>query len=77
VISIELQEQLLAQERELDSREGALVALESDLATSECSLGRACIERDTEGAHAEAIMQDNWARLHAFMPGCHRSFNYN
>jgi hypothetical protein len=47
-IVVELQEQLFALERELDSRENALMAREDDLATSECTLGRVHVECDDE-----------------------------
>jgi hypothetical protein len=47
-MAIELQVQLLAQERELDSREGVLMAQEDGLVTSECALGRARTECDIE-----------------------------
>jgi hypothetical protein len=39
-MAVELQEQLLARERELDSREGILMAREDGLADSECTIGR-------------------------------------
>jgi hypothetical protein len=39
---VELQEQLLARERELDSREGTLMAWEYGLVAFECALGRVC-----------------------------------
>jgi hypothetical protein len=54
-IAIELQEQFLAQERELDSSEGALVAWENSLMASECVLGRACMERNAECTHVEVV----------------------
>jgi hypothetical protein len=44
----ELQVQLLAWERELDSRDGVIIASEDGLATSESAFTRACLERDTE-----------------------------
>jgi hypothetical protein len=47
--------QLLAWERELDSREGAIIAWEDGLVASECALERVCMERNTERARAEAI----------------------
>jgi hypothetical protein len=53
--TVELQEQLIAQESELESREGALTAQENVLAASESTLGRVCTERDAECARAEAI----------------------
>jgi hypothetical protein len=46
VVAVELQEQLLAQEVELDSMEGAIVAWEDELAVSEHALRRVCVERD-------------------------------
>jgi hypothetical protein len=55
VVAVEVQEQLLAQERELDSREGVIATWEDRLATSEHALGRACMERDAKHIQAEAI----------------------
>jgi hypothetical protein len=49
-----LWEQLLTQERELDSREGIIAVWEDGLAASEHALGRACVERDAECAQAQA-----------------------
>jgi hypothetical protein len=54
VVVVELQEQLLAWERELESREGTVAVQEDGLATSECTL-RVRTERDAERAQAEAI----------------------
>jgi hypothetical protein len=45
---------LLTRERELNSREGSIVAWEDVLAAFECALGRACMERDAKCAQAEA-----------------------
>jgi hypothetical protein len=44
----ELQVQLLARERELDSREGTIIASEDGLVISEWPLGRACLKCDVE-----------------------------
>jgi hypothetical protein len=46
VVLHQLQKQLLTRERELDSREGTIVACEDGLAGSKRSLWRACLERD-------------------------------
>jgi hypothetical protein len=54
VVAVEVQEQLLAQERELDSREGVIATWEDGMATFE-ALGRACMERDAEHIQAEAV----------------------
>jgi hypothetical protein len=51
----ELWVQLLARERELDSREGTIVAGEDGLVASECTLGRACMERNTECTQAKVV----------------------
>jgi hypothetical protein len=53
-MAVELQEQLLARERELDSKECTLMAREDGLATSECTLGRACTEFDVMCDRAKA-----------------------
>jgi hypothetical protein len=47
-VTVELQGQLLAWERELDSQEHILMAREDGLAASECALGRARMECDGE-----------------------------
>jgi hypothetical protein len=62
---IELQEQLFAKERELDSWESALTAREDNLAASEYALGRVCVECDAECDRATAVRQDYRARLSA------------
>jgi hypothetical protein len=77
VVAVEPREQLLAQERGLDNREGAIVAWEDGLATSECTLGRAPVECTAECDRAEAVRQDYQARIHAFTAGCRRSFNFD
>jgi hypothetical protein len=46
-VADELQEQLLAREWELGSREGAITAWEDGLVDSEHALGRACEERNS------------------------------
>jgi hypothetical protein len=46
-VAIELQGQLLAWERELDSREGAIAVWEVRLATFEHALGMVHMEHDT------------------------------
>jgi hypothetical protein len=46
----EMQEQLLTREREMDSKEGTIIAWEDGLVSSEHALGRACVEHDTERA---------------------------
>jgi hypothetical protein len=53
------------------------MAWESGMVASECVLGRAHIECDTECDRAEAVRQDYRARIHAFMAGCRRSFNFD
>jgi hypothetical protein len=44
VVVVELLGQLLARERELDSRVGDFMAWEDNLATSECVVGRVRVE---------------------------------
>jgi hypothetical protein len=46
-VAAELQEQLLARERELDSRKGTIAVWKDGLVAFEHTLGRVCIERDT------------------------------
>jgi hypothetical protein len=52
VVAVELQEQLLARERELESREGAITAWEDGFMTFEHALGGVHMECDTEHARA-------------------------
>jgi hypothetical protein len=52
---VELHEQLLDRERELNNREGAIVAWEDELVASKCTLGRACMECDVEHTQTEAV----------------------
>jgi hypothetical protein len=73
----ELQEPHLAQQRELDSMEGAIIALEDGLAASECALGPVCMECDAERAQAEAVWQDYLAWMHAFMANCWNYFPFD
>jgi hypothetical protein len=73
----EMREQLLAWERELDSREGAIATWEYGLAIFECALGRACAERDAASAQAEVAWHDNHTRLCAFTSGSKHSMNFN
>jgi hypothetical protein len=77
VMAIELQEQLLARERELDSKEGALMNREDGLAASLCALGRVHMECDAKCDRAEAVRQDYRARICAFVAGCRRSFDFD
>jgi hypothetical protein len=50
VMADKLREQLLAQEKELDSREDIITMWEDGLAASKHALGRACMKRDAECA---------------------------
>jgi hypothetical protein len=76
VVAEELREQLLIRERELDSRESTIAALEDGLATSEHTLGRECMERDTACTQAEAARQDYRARLCASTSSSKHSINF-
>jgi hypothetical protein len=64
-VIVELQEQLLAQERELDSREGTIIAWEESLMAFACALGEASAEHDASHAHADAIRLDYYALVSA------------
>jgi hypothetical protein len=70
MVANELWGQLLARERELNSREDGLVA-------SECGLWRAHTDCDATCSHAEAARQDYRTRLHtsSFSSKCSISFN--
>jgi hypothetical protein len=76
-VAVELRGQLLARERGLDSKEGAIVAWGDSLVAFECALGRARAECDAECDRAEVVWQDYRATIHAFMAGCRCSFNFD
>jgi hypothetical protein len=76
-MAVKLQGWLLAQERELDSRGGALMAWEDGLMASKCTLGRARMECDAECDRAEAVRQDYRVRICAFTAGYRRSFYFD
>jgi hypothetical protein len=57
-VVVELQGQLLARERELDSREGAVVTWEEGLAAFVHTCGEVHVEHDASDAHADAVQQD-------------------
>jgi hypothetical protein len=76
-VTAELQGQLLAWERDLDSREHVLMAREDGLAASKCALGRAHMECDGECDQAEAVRQDYLARVRTFTAGCRRSLDFD
>jgi flavoprotein len=76
-VADELREQLLAQERELDSRKCTIATWDYGLVASECALGRTCMERDTVCAQAEATWQDYYARLRASTSSSKHSINFN
>jgi hypothetical protein len=54
-VVVELQEHLVARERELDSREGTIVAWEEGLAAFARMLGEVHAEHDASRARADAI----------------------
>jgi hypothetical protein len=54
-VAVELQGQHHAWERELDSREGAIVAREEGLVASACALGEVHVECDASHTHTDAI----------------------
>jgi hypothetical protein len=76
-VVVELQEQLLVRERELDSREGAIVTWEDGLATSKRALGRAGMERNAERAHIEAVRQNSLTRSCTLTSNSKNSINLN
>jgi hypothetical protein len=51
---VELQEQLLARERELDSREGTIAMYEDGLLAFEHALGRVHMDHDAKRIRAKA-----------------------
>jgi hypothetical protein len=48
-------------ERELDSKEGAIVVWEDGLRAFEEILGKACMERDAEHTQAKVVQQEYFA----------------
>jgi hypothetical protein len=58
VVAIELQGQVLARERELDSREGIIAAWEDGLVAFERTLGKVHVEHNISHVWAEAVQQD-------------------
>jgi hypothetical protein len=74
---IELQELLLVRERELDSQENALMAREDNLVATERTLGRACMECDTECDRVEAVRQDYQAKMRASTTSCRHSLDFD
>jgi hypothetical protein len=54
-VAVELQERLLARERQLDSKEGAIVAWEKGLVEFACALGEVPVEHDASRACADAV----------------------
>jgi hypothetical protein len=73
----ELWEQLLAQMKEMDSREGTITVWEDGLAASVRALGRARMEYDAKCAQAEATQQDCLTRMHAFTSNAMYFINFN
>jgi hypothetical protein len=64
-------------ERELDSREGAIVVWEDGLQAFEEILGKACMERDAEHTQAKVVQQDYFAWTCAFTSNSRYSINFN
>jgi hypothetical protein len=58
VVTVELQGQLLAQERELDSEEGAIVEWEEGLVAFARALEEVCMEHDASHTRVDAIQWD-------------------
>jgi hypothetical protein len=58
VVIVEMQEQLLARERELDSRESTFIAWEEGLTTFARPLDVVSTEHDTSRARVDAIQWD-------------------
>jgi hypothetical protein len=67
-VTVELQGQLLAQERELDSREGDIDAWEEGLAAFAHMLGEVHVERDASHASVDVVQQVFFTQAHASVP---------
>jgi hypothetical protein len=65
MVTVELQGQLLARERELDSREGAIVVWEQGLAAFAHVLGLVRAECDASRARADAIQREFFTQARA------------
>jgi hypothetical protein len=65
MVTVELQGQLLARERELDSREGAIVMWEQGLAAFARVLGLVHAERDASHARADATQREIFTQARA------------
>jgi hypothetical protein len=76
-VADKLWEQLLARERDLDSREGTIAAWEDGLLAFEFAIGRVCVEHNAESTQAEATWQDNIARIRALTSSSKHSINFN
>jgi hypothetical protein len=76
-VTVELRGQLLAFERELDSRECILMAREDGLAAFERALGRVRMECDGECDRDKDVLQDYMARVHDFTVGCQHSLDFD
>jgi hypothetical protein len=70
---VELQAQLLSQERELDSQKGAIITWEDGLMASERTLCRACREH----TQTEVVLHDYLARSRALTSSSKHSINFN
>jgi hypothetical protein len=57
-VAVEVQVQFLTRERELDSREGAIVSWEEGLAAFAHVLREVHVERDASCARADVIQRD-------------------
>jgi hypothetical protein len=77
MVAIELQEQLLAWERELDSREGAIILWEDGLADFERALGKLCTERKANRAQTVVIQHDFSARTRGSRSRLKQLINFN
>jgi hypothetical protein len=64
-VTVELQGQLLAWDRELDSREGAIVTMEKGLVPVAHELEKVPVECDANRARADAIQWDFFTHVHA------------
>jgi hypothetical protein len=74
---VELQEQLLAQEEELSSREGSIFSWEDGLTAIERALGRACMEHDAERSQTEVVRQDFLTMSRTLTTSSKHSINFN
>jgi hypothetical protein len=68
-MATEMQEELLTLVREMDSREGAIIAWEEGFTTFACALTEVCMEHDASRSRADAVSRTSSPRHVPPVPG--------